>query len=62
MEAGTVSERKPLARPEVALHGLRTPQRGWLRWLIFREAPSQPPTVERFVWFSRPARETSTTP
>jgi hypothetical protein len=33
MEAGTVARRKPLARPEVVLHGQRTPQRGWLRWL-----------------------------
>ena len=33
MEAGTVTGRKPLSRPEVVLHGLRTPPRGWLRWL-----------------------------
>src|SRR4029450_8186045 len=33
MEAGTVTRRRPLARPEVVMHGLRTPQRGWLRWL-----------------------------
>jgi cytochrome c oxidase subunit 1 len=33
MEAGTVTRRRPIARPEVAMQGLRTPQRGWLRWL-----------------------------
>lgn len=36
--------------------------RGWLRWLIFREVPGKPPTIERFVWFSRPLRETAATP
>lgn len=36
--------------------------RGWLRWLIFREAPSKPPTIERFVWFSRPARDAAANP
>jgi cytochrome c oxidase subunit I len=33
VEAGTVTERKPVARPEVVLQGLRTQPRGWLRWL-----------------------------
>ena len=32
MEAGTAT-RRPIARPEVALHGLRQRQGGWLRWL-----------------------------
>src|SRR4029450_5071140 len=33
MEAGTVRRRRMLPRPEVVLHGVRTPPRGWLRWL-----------------------------
>ena len=32
MEAGTAT-RRPIARPEVVLHGLRSQPRGWLRWL-----------------------------
>src|SRR3954470_12236650 len=32
MEAGTAT-RRPIARPEVVLHGLRQRQGGWLRWL-----------------------------
>ncbi|MEA2407700.1 MAG: cytochrome c oxidase subunit [Thermoleophilaceae bacterium] len=33
MEAGTVTRREPVARPEIVLHGLRPEQRGWLRWI-----------------------------
>src|SRR3954465_7377519 len=32
MEAGTAT-RRPISRPEVVLHGLRSQPRGWLRWL-----------------------------
>src|SRR4051812_15447176 len=32
MEAGTAT-RRPVSRPEVVLHGLRSQPRGWLRWL-----------------------------
>jgi cytochrome c oxidase subunit I len=33
VEAGAATRSESLARPEIVLHGLRTPQRGWLRWL-----------------------------
>ena len=33
MEAGTATRERRIPRPEVALHGLRPTQRGWLRWL-----------------------------
>jgi cytochrome c oxidase subunit I len=33
VEAGTATRRRPLARPEIVMHGLRPQQRGWLRWL-----------------------------
>jgi cytochrome c oxidase subunit I len=33
VEAGTTTPTRELARPEVVLHGIRTPPRGWLRWL-----------------------------
>ena len=33
MAAGTVTRRRPVARPEIVMHGLRPRQRGWLRWL-----------------------------
>src|SRR3954471_21979599 len=32
MEAGTAT-RRPIARPEIALHGMRQQPRGWLSWL-----------------------------
>ena len=32
MEAGTAT-RRPIARPEVVMHGLRQRQSGWLKWL-----------------------------
>ena len=33
MEAGTTARTRELARPEVILHGIRTPPSGWLSWL-----------------------------
>ena len=34
MEAGSQVEQQPrVARPEVIMHGVPTPQRGWLAWL-----------------------------
>jgi cytochrome c oxidase subunit I len=33
VEAGTTTPTRELARPEVVLHGIRTPPRGWLSWL-----------------------------
>jgi len=33
VEAGTATRERRIPRPEVALHGLRPTQRGWLRWL-----------------------------
>src|SRR5918995_3219875 len=33
MEAGSKVAKPSIARPEVMLHGLQSPQRGWLSWL-----------------------------
>jgi cytochrome c oxidase subunit I len=33
VEAGTTARTRELARPEVILHGIRTPPSGWLSWL-----------------------------
>ena len=33
MEAGTATSERRIPRPEVALHGVPSRQRGWLRWL-----------------------------
>ena len=33
MEAGSKVETPSIARPEVMLHGVQSPQRGWLSWL-----------------------------
>ena len=33
MEAGTTPGTTPVARPEIVMHGLKSPPRGWLAWL-----------------------------
>ena len=33
MEAGTTRGTTPVARPEIVMHGLKAPPRGWLTWL-----------------------------
>jgi cytochrome c oxidase subunit I len=33
VEAGTATRGEPIARPEIIMHGLRQPQRGWTKWL-----------------------------
>jgi hypothetical protein len=33
VEAGIAAGERRVARPEIALHGRRPEQRGWLRWL-----------------------------
>ena len=33
MEAGTTRGTTPIARPELVMHGLKAPPRGWLTWL-----------------------------